>query len=148
MLFFRRRWPCRWRRYRQRQTNWTRRHFGSAASVNFPGHLVARPEKTPTSSKRSNQAPSRVRGLSALFHAGGPQTSRGDTFERPRHPGSLTFVTAIPESTYRAGKTRTTAEKSGGRPRQPAQLGYLFGGTGHPEGDTQTCAKQSNQVPP
>ena len=62
MLFPRRKRPCRRRKYEQQQINWTGRHVGSAASVNFPRDLVTRPEKTPTSSKHSNRAPSRGRG--------------------------------------------------------------------------------------
>ena len=60
-LFFRRKCACRRKKYRQQQKNWTGCHVGSAASVNSPRDLVARPEKTPTSSKHSNQ-PSAVTG--------------------------------------------------------------------------------------
>ena len=95
--------------------------MGIEASVNFPGDLVARPEKTPTSSKRSGQAPSRARGLSHVsgctFHSGGSQIRGGDMIERPRHPGEPTVVFAIPVSTYRAEKTPQVAEKSDERPR-------------------------------
>ena len=62
-VIFHRKRPRRRRKYQQRQINWTGRHVGSAAPANIPGDLVARQEKTQTSSKRSNQALSRVPGL-------------------------------------------------------------------------------------
>ena len=52
-----------------------------------------------------------------LFHSGGSQISGGDMIERPSHPGSPTFVFAIPVSTYRAEKKPRMAEKSDERPR-------------------------------
>ena len=58
--------------------------------------------------------------------------------ERPCHVDRHTFVVAPPESTSRKGKTRRTAEKSGERPPKLAQLGYLFGGIDHPEGELTT----------
>ena len=48
------------------QQNWTGCHVGCAASAKFPGDSVARPEKTPTGSKHSNQEPYRGRGLRYL----------------------------------------------------------------------------------
>ena len=57
---------------------------------------------------------------------------------RPCHLGEIAFVSATPESTPRAEKKPRMAEKSDERRRQPAQLGYLFGGSGHPEKDSTT----------
>ena len=58
--------------------------------------------------------------------------------ERPRDSGSLTFVFALPASTSHAEKTPRMAEKSDGRPRQLARLGFLFGGIGHPAEELTT----------
>ena len=62
-LLPRRKRPRRRRKYQQQQTNRAARHVGGAASVDFPGDLVTRPEKPPTSSKYSSQAPIRGSGL-------------------------------------------------------------------------------------
>ena len=83
-----------------------------------------------------------------LLHSGAPQISGASMIERPCHYGRVASVFAPPESTYRAEKTPPTAEKSAERPRQPPRLRYLFGGIGRLEGETQTCARQSHQMPP
>ena len=62
-LFLWRAGTRRRREYEQQQTSWTGRHVGGAASANWPGDLIAQAGKTPTGSKRSNQAPPQVRGL-------------------------------------------------------------------------------------
>ena len=52
--------------------------------------------------------------------------------ERPCHLSRVASASAPPESTCRAEKTPTMAEKLDERPRYPAQLGNLFGGMGRP----------------
>ena len=107
-------------------------HLGSAATVNYPGGLVARPEKRLRA--RNARTERRIGAVApdtcpaALFHSGGSQIGGGGLVGRPSHLGSLNFVSAIPESTSRAEKTPRAAEKSDERPGQLAQLGYLFGG--------------------
>ena len=43
-----------------------------------------------------------------LFHAGGPEVSGGDTFDRPSHSGNMTLVFAIPKQT----DARTSSQRS------------------------------------
>ena len=82
-----------------------------------------------------------------LLHTGGSQIRGGDMTERPCHLSRVASASAPPESTCRAEKTPTMAEKLDERPRYPAQLGNLFGGMGHPGRETHTCAKRADLAP-
>ena len=83
-----------------------------------------------------------------VSHSGGLQISGGHVIERPCHLGEVALVFAAPESTSRAERPATMAEKSGKCRRWPVHLGCVFGGMGRAEGERRTCPKHSNQVPP
>ena len=99
----------------------TKCHAGSAVSVNWPGYLVTRPEKTPTNSRRSIMLRLGLVAYDicpvALCHSGGSKISGGDMSGRPCHLGRVALVFTPPESTSRAGKPQRLAEISEERPR-------------------------------